>query len=124
METVIQADVARLSNSYILLRWWQVTPDTVMQIANSATQMLNAPTDSGRCLLAHEVGAGFFNRGQITEALMSRDLVEIEVVDLPQLHRDSPLVRLKRNLTLSAAATNFMGCIHRRAVQVGLLVAA
>lgn len=121
MARVTQEDVARLSNPFFILRWWQVTPETVMQLARRAAQMIDVPTDTGRYLLAKGMGAGFFNRSQTVGELMSPDLVEIRVDDLPPIYRDSALVRLTRNSTLSAAATNFVEQVRKQAAQLDIL---
>ncbi len=119
--TVTQTDVEELSNPFFLLGWWQVTPDPIAQLAERATHMVDVPTDTARYLLAQGVGAGFFNSGQIISKLLPHDVVEIEVIDLPPIYRDSALVCLARNSTLSAAATNFTDRIHQQAQRLGLL---
>ncbi|MDJ0757283.1 MAG: LysR family transcriptional regulator [Ardenticatenaceae bacterium] len=121
LKRVTQADVARLSNPFILLRWWQVTPDPVAKIVEVAQKAVDVPTDTGRFLIANGIGAGFFNLAQFTPELMSPEIVQIEVVDLPQLFRDSAVVRLKRNSTLSPAATHFIDCIRTQAAKLNLL---
>ncbi len=118
---VTQADVARLSNPFIVLRWWQVTPDTVTQLAEQATHSVDIPTDTGRYLIANRIGAGFFNQSQVTPELIGNDVVEIPIVDLPTIYRNSALVRLSRNTTLSAAATHFVDSIRNQARQMGFL---
>jgi LysR family transcriptional regulator, low CO2-responsive transcriptional regulator len=121
LKRVTQEDVARLSNPFLLLRWWQVTPDTVTQLAQRAAYVIDVPTDTGRYLLANGIGAGLFNRGQVMSELMANDVVEIEIVDLPPLFRNSALVRLTRNSTLSAAATHFIDNLHDEAKRLGFL---
>lgn len=119
LSRVTQADVAHLSDPFILLRWWQITPDPIIQLAEQSGQMLDVSTDTGRYLIANGIGAGFFNRGQITSELMGEEMVEIEVADLPPLSRDSALVRLTRNSTLSAAASHFIENVHEQAKRLG-----
>jgi DNA-binding transcriptional LysR family regulator len=114
-------DVERLSNPFLLLRWWQVTPDPVTRLAQRAKHVIDVPTDTGRYLLANGIGAGLFNRGQVMSELIAKGVVAIEIVDLPPLFRDSALVRLTRNSTLSAAATHFIDNIHDQAKQLGFL---
>jgi DNA-binding transcriptional LysR family regulator len=121
LKRVTQEEVERLSNPFLLLRWWQVTPGPVTQLAQRAKHVIDVPTDTGRYLIANGIGAGLFNRGQVTSELIANDVVEIEIVDLPPLFRHSALVRLTRNSTLSAAATHFIDNLHDQAKRVGFL---
>jgi DNA-binding transcriptional LysR family regulator len=121
LKRVTQKDVERLSNPFLLLRWWQVTPDTVTQLAQRAERVIDVPTDTARYLLANGIGAGLFNRGQVTPELIANDVVEIEIVDLPPLFRTSALVRLTRNSTLSAVASHFIDNIQAQAKRLGFL---
>lgn len=90
-QQVTREDVVRLSDPLILLRWWQITPEPLVQMAQLAGQILDVPTDTGRYLIANGHGAGFFNRGQVTPELLGEEMVEIDVIDLPRLFRDSAL---------------------------------
>lgn len=124
LRRVTREDVAHLSQPFILLRWWQITPEPLTQLAQQAGQTIDVPTDTGRYLIANGYGAAFFNRGQITSELVGKEVVEIEVVDLPLLYRDSALVRLTRNSTLSAAASHFIDCVHQQASRLGFVYGA
>ncbi len=121
LKRVTQADVERLSNPFILMRWWQVTPEAVTQLAQRAELAIDVPTDTGRYLLTNGFGVGFFNRGQVVTELLGRDVVEIDVVDMPPVFRHSALVRLTHHSTLSAAATHFMELIRDEAKRLGFL---
>ena len=121
LKRVTQEDVERLSNPFMLLRWWQVTPDPITQLAQRAKHVIDVPTDTGRYLVANGVGVGFFNRNQITPELIASDVVEVTVVDFPPLFRNTALVRLTRNSTLSAAATHFIESIRTQAKALGFL---
>ncbi len=121
LKRVTQADMARLSNPLILMRWWQVTPETVTQLTQRAKRAIDVPTDTGRYLVANGFGVGLFNRGQVVTKLMGHDVIEIDVMDMPPIFRDSALVRLTHHSTLSAAATHFTDIIHDQATRLGLL---
>ena len=49
-------------------------------------------------------------------------VVIVPVTDLPPIYRDSALVQLERNTTLSPAAAALVGCIRERAAGLGILV--
>ena len=121
LKRVTQEDVERLSNPFLLMRWWQVTPDPVTRLAQRARHVIDVPTDTGRYLIANGIGAGLFNRGQVMPELIANNVVEIEIVDLPPLFRTSALVRLTRNSTLSAAATHFIDSLQDQAKRLGFL---
>ncbi len=121
LSKVMVEDVARLSNPFLLLTFWQVTPEPLTRLAESATHTLEVPTDTGRYLLAHGTGAGFFNAAQITPELFAKDVVEIDIIDMPKLYRYSALARLTRRSTLSGAAAQFTNCLADQAKKQGLL---
>lgn len=122
LDTVTQDDIARLGDPFMLLRWWQVTPEPLAQLVRQAHHVADLPTDTARHLLALGLGVGFFTRTQIVPDLERGDAVELAVVDLPPIFRDSALVRPQRNVTLSAAAQHFVEAVQRQAKQLGLLL--
>ena len=54
------------------------------------------------------MGAGFFNTAQITPELISDNVKQIEIVDMPKLNRYSAIARLARRSTLSGSAARFV----------------
>jgi len=109
------SDVEAFGNPFMLLRWWEVTPVNLSHIALRAKTMVDVPMDTGRHLLRHSEAVGFFTRAYIHAELAVGDVVELPISDLPMLYRDSALVRLARNETLSAAASQFVGLLQARA---------
>ncbi|MEM7798710.1 MAG: LysR family transcriptional regulator [Chloroflexota bacterium] len=121
-ETVTRQDVERLSNPFLLLTFWQVTPEPVKQLAENATSTAEVPTDTGRFLIANGIGAGFFNKGQISPEIIPDEVVEIKIKDLGRLYRESALVRLTRHSTLSTSAIYFIEVIKEQARKLQFLV--
>ena len=112
LKKVMRADVEQLSNPFLMLSFWQVTPEIVTQIEKRASFAIEVPTDTGRHLITNRFGAGFFNRSQITPELISKEVVTVEIADMPPLVRKLALVRLTRKSTLSASATHFVESIR------------
>ncbi|MEM8859065.1 MAG: LysR family transcriptional regulator substrate-binding protein, partial [Chloroflexota bacterium] len=119
---VTVADVEKMSAPFLLLKWWQVTPDIVSRLTERASHAIEVPTDTGRYLISKGIGAGFFNRGQVTPELIHNDVVEINIVDLPPIYRQSALVRLSRRSTLSAGASHFAECLATEARKLEFLL--
>jgi DNA-binding transcriptional LysR family regulator len=122
LERVTQADVIRLSNPFLLMRWWQRTPLQIMQLASQARQVADLPTDTGRYLLFKGLGAGFFTRSLVEPDLDTGRVVEIQIDDMPPIYRDSALVCLSRNeKRIASLALNFIDCIKQQARHLQLL---
>jgi len=118
---VTRDDVSAESDPFLLLRWWQATPMDVTRLAAGARSVADVPMDTGRFLLAHGVGVGFFPRMVIAPDLEGGRVVEVPVADLSPLYRDSALVRLTRHATLSPVAAHFLAILRDEAARVGLL---
>lgn len=119
---VTQADLARLGNPFVLIRWWQITPDSITQIANRAAVVLDLPMATGHYLVMQGSGVGFFNRTQIETDLATGTLVEIPVRDLPPVYRDSALVRpATQSMPLAAPMQNLVDCLRQQAQRLQLL---
>jgi len=112
---VTRDDIIAQSDPFLLLRWWQATP------MDGARSVADVPMDTGRFLLAHGVGVGFFPRMVIAPDLESDRVVEVPVSDLAPLYRDSALVRLTRHAALTPVAANFLDILRDEAAHVGLL---
>lgn len=119
---VTQAEVLALTNLFLLLRWWIVTPAPVAQLVAQARAMAELPTDTGRYLLMQGVGVGFFPRVLIAAEIAAGHVVEVQVTDLAPVYRNSAVVQLARNTTLSMPAANFVALLRTHAEQLGILV--
>jgi LysR family transcriptional regulator, low CO2-responsive transcriptional regulator len=117
---VTKETVAALSNPFILLRWWQITPPVILEIAQKSEKMLDLPGDTAKYLIANGIGAGFFNQSQVEAELKSGQLVEIKLADFEQIYRDSALVCLERNRELTPAAHNFVDCLRLQTGRLSL----
>jgi len=71
--------------------------------------------------LLEGVGIGFFTRTQVADALTVGRAVEVPIVDLPPIARDSALVHVSRERAPSAVAAAFAGCVREQAARLGLL---
>ncbi|MEM8859318.1 MAG: LysR family transcriptional regulator, partial [Chloroflexota bacterium] len=49
---VTVADVEKMSAPFLLLKWWQVTPDIVSRLTERASHAIEVPTDTGRYLIS------------------------------------------------------------------------
>jgi DNA-binding transcriptional LysR family regulator len=107
-ETVSADDVAIWGAPFLLIRWWQVTPNWITRIAARAQLVANVPPETGVALAQDGLGIGFFTRTSIAAALNAGHVVEIPVTQTPPLSRDTALVRLDRNLALSPTAEAFV----------------
>lgn len=122
-QPVTQEDVVTLSAPFLLMRWWQITPDPLAQLAARARTVYDLPMPSGVQLVLDGVGAGFFTRAQIGGAVIGATAVEIPVVDLPTFYRTSALVRLAaQSDPLSAPTQNLVAAIRHQAARLHLLV--
>jgi LysR family transcriptional regulator, low CO2-responsive transcriptional regulator len=119
---VTQAQILEGANPFMLLRWWQVTPMPIATLAAKAKHVADLPTNTGKFLLQDSMGIGFFTRMVILPELEAGSVVALEVTDLPPIYRDTALVRLSRNSTLSPAANNFAGILLEAAKKQNLLL--
>ena len=119
--TVTQADILEHAGLFLLLRWWIITPPTVAQLAARALSAADVPIDSGRYLLLNGVGVGYFPQTLIATELASGRVVELATPDLPAIYRESALVHLARNTTLSLPTANFMSILRRQAEQLNMV---
>jgi len=117
-------DLVRLGRPFFRLRWWQRHHPGISALAERAGAAADLPMEAARALCLEGVGVGFFVRTYIAEDLSRGTLVEVEVRDLPRLHRDSALVRRRRSGALSPAAANLVEAIRRQAQRLGLLATA
>jgi DNA-binding transcriptional LysR family regulator len=120
-ESVTQAEMLHHARPFIVLRWWQTMHPTIVRMASQAYSRLDLNMDSARHMIIGGIGIGFFTRMYISDALATGQVVEIKLSDLLPLYRDSAIVRLPRELPLSAAGVEFVEAVRQRAAQLGML---
>lgn len=119
---ITQDELIHESNPFVLLRWWQITPQELVQLATRAQTVYDLPMATGYQLVTNGIGAGFFNRTQIATDLQRGTLVHIPITDLPPLYRDSALVQLTTQSTpLPAPQQNFLELLRQQANTMGAL---
>ncbi len=121
-EGITQAEILAHSSPFLLLRWWQVTPLEIAQLVAQARFVLDVPNETGRYLIASGQGGGFFSRPTILPDLEAGRAVEVKVLDMAPIYRDTALVHLARQDTLSPAAANFVERLQLEAKVQGLSV--
>lgn len=122
-DPITQEDVVRLSDPFLLMRWWQITPDELAQLAARAQTVYDLPMETGCQLVRDGLGAGFFTRAQIGAAAIGVEVIELPVVDLPPLQRTSALVRLAPQAEpLPTPVQNLIAAIRQQAARLELLV--
>lgn len=119
---VRQADIVALSNPFLLMRWWQITPDPLAQLAMQTKAVFDLPEATGYRLVRNGMGAGFFNYTQVAADLEQRSLVQLSVVDLPRLYRDTAVVCLSPPpTTLPMPTQNLLDLLRTQAKRMGVL---
>jgi DNA-binding transcriptional LysR family regulator len=122
-QPVTQEDVVALSAPFLLMRWWQITPDPLAQLAARARTVYDLPMATGAQLVGAGMGAGFFTRAYMGAAAIGTTVVEIPIADLPPLYRTSALVCLATQADPLAAPTqNLIAAIRQQAAHLRLLV--
>ncbi len=116
------ARVAALAQPFLVLRWWLELPRALTRLAEQAQPRVDVPMDTGRHMVLHGSGAGFFPWMQVAEPIAAGQLKEIAVSDLPPLVRDSALVRRAGPPPLSPASVALVETLRRRAEQLELLM--
>ena len=111
-------DVARLARPLLQLRWWQKQHPKIVQLAQRSRASMEVPMETGRHLVLHGAGAGFFTRTYIAGDLESSELAEIEVRGFAPLNRTTALVRRKRSAPLTPAAAALIQALRGEAASV------
>jgi len=122
--SITQAEIAQAETRFLLLRWWQLTPPELARLAAQARFAADVPREIALYLVREGHACGFFTVGHILGELERGEMVAVPVTDLAPLYRDSALVRLERNSTLSPAAEALVACIRDRALGLGMLIPA
>ena len=119
--SITQAELVHHASPFIVLRWWQTMHPTIVRLAAQAVKRLDLNMDSARHMIIGGIGVAFFTKMYISEALAAGQVVEIAVSDLAPIYRDSAIVRLPREIPLSAAGVAFLEQVRQRAAEVGIL---
>ena len=104
LEEASEADVVRLADPFMLLRWWQTTPLEIASLAARARASMDLPIGTGLHLARHGDGAGFFPRMLVASDLERGTLAEVRLRHWPPVYRDTALVHLARRSRLSGPA--------------------
>lgn len=118
---ITQEAIIQHSSPFLLMRWWQITPNDLAQLAARAQVVHDLPMATGYQLVLNGVGTGFFNRTQVAGELQRGRLVHLPITDLPPFYRDSALVRLTTSPTpLAAHLQNLLELLRRQGKQMGI----
>lgn len=119
---VTQEMVAALSKPFLLMRWWQITPEPLAQLAAHAQVVYDLPMATGYQLVHSGIGAGFFNCTQIAASLAEGILVQLSIIDMPLLYRESAVVRLAlQPMPLSAPVQNLLALLRQQGERMSIL---
>jgi LysR family transcriptional regulator, low CO2-responsive transcriptional regulator len=106
------------------LRWWQTHHPEILRLAEGSSRAVELPMETARRLSLDGAGVGFFARTYVADDLARGALVEIQVRDLPPIHRDSALVRRRRVGPFSPALADLVEAIRRQAQRLDLAAPA
>lgn len=119
--TIRQADILNDTSRFLPLRWWQITPPELAYLATHARLSSDVPKEVATYLVTEGQAIGFFTEGYIVEELVSGAVTSVPVADMAPLYRESALVQLERQATLSPAAEALVHTIEAHAQQLGYL---
>ncbi|MCB0063620.1 MAG: LysR family transcriptional regulator [Caldilineaceae bacterium] len=119
--SVTQAEIIADDLRFLPLRWWQIMPPEIAQLAARARFTVEVPSEIAIYLLAEGYAMGFVTEGYIAPELKKGTVCAVPVSDMVQLTRDSALVQLERQSVLSPAAEGLVRHIQERAAQLGIL---
>ncbi|MBV8714233.1 MAG: LysR family transcriptional regulator [Chloroflexi bacterium] len=119
-QTATAEQVALQARPLLVLHWWLELPPPLARLADQAPSRLDVPMDTGRYMVLRGSGAGFFPWMQVAESIQSGALCEVQVEDLPQLERESALIRRTAAPSLSPAARALVETLAQRAEHLGI----
>lgn len=119
-DRITYAELLNAAHPFLSLRWWKTLHPTIAQIAAQSESSIIVSMESARHMVRAGIGLGFFTRVHVLDDLNSGVLVELTVEDLKPLTRESALVWLPRESSLSAATESFVECLRVQAVKLGL----
>jgi DNA-binding transcriptional LysR family regulator len=117
--TITYAELVKAANPFFSLRWWKTMHPIIAQIA-SQSESITVSTETARYMVRSGSGAGFFTRVHILDDLKNGALIELTVQDLHPIVRDSALVWLPRETSLSNAAEAFIASMEEQAIRLGI----
>jgi len=118
---VTAEQITTAARPFLVLRWWLELPEPLARLAERAEPRVDLPMDTGRQMVLHGSGAGFFPWMQVAAPIAAGHLRPIEVVDLAELVRDAALVRRAAAPELGPPSRALVEAIRRRADELGLL---
>jgi LysR family transcriptional regulator, low CO2-responsive transcriptional regulator len=119
-QSVTTDEVANTACPLLVLHWWLEFPPQLARLADRARSRLDVPMDTGRHMVLRGSGAGFFPWMQVAELIESGALCEVHVEDLPELERESALIRRTAAPSLSPAAEALVETLTWRAERLGI----
>lgn len=114
-------DVFAVVPHYLLLGWWQVFPDTVMQIGLRARAVSRMPGGPGLALIRAGLAVGYMPRTWIEDDLAAGRLVALSPADGPQVSRDSALVAARGGVADAPLKLELARRLTARARTLGIL---
>ncbi|MEZ4663409.1 MAG: LysR family transcriptional regulator [Caldilineaceae bacterium] len=118
---VTQAQIAQSDTRFLPLRWWQITPPEIIQLAAKARFSADIPREIAVYLTREGHAFGFFTQAIVARELAEGSLTAVPVLDMLPIYRDSALVRLDRQTALSPAAIALVEIIREHALRLHLL---
>jgi DNA-binding transcriptional LysR family regulator len=112
-------DVARLAQPLIRLRWWPQHEPAVLALAERAGRCVELPKEAARRLVMEGVGAGFFARTYMADAIAEGHVSEVSVSGIAPVRREIALV-LRRSAGLSPAGAAWVEALRRQAKKLRL----
>lgn len=119
--SVTQAEIIADDLRFLPLRWWQIMPPEIAQLAARARFTVDVPSEIALYLISEGYGMGFVTEGYIAHELDRGTVGAVAVTDMMPLYRESALVQLERQSALSPAAEGLVRYIQERATQLGIL---
>jgi DNA-binding transcriptional LysR family regulator len=120
--TEVCADaVAAMARPFLVMQWWLELPSELSHLAERARPGVDVPMNTGRYMVLHGSGAGFFPWLQVAQPIVAGRLRELPVVDQAPLVRDSALVRRVGAPPLGRAADELVEELIKRARLLGVL---
>ncbi len=120
--TLTQSEIAAADDiRFLPLRWWQITPPVIAQLAARAQLTAHVPSEVALYLLQEGHGWGFVPQGYIAQELLRGTVVTVPVADLAPLYRESALVQLDRQKALSPATVALIRSIQTEAARLAIL---
>lgn len=120
---ITQEVIVESGMPFLLMRWWQITPNELAQLAARTQVVYDLPMVTGYQLVRKGGGVGFFNYTQVALDLREGNLVHLPIRNFPQLYRDTALVRLATSpIPLSTHLQNLLDLLRRQGKEMGVLV--